>query len=79
MDNNNSNDNSDSNNSDYDIFQLDEYLEFDQLVQYNYQQSPQQEQQQEQQQLSSGQHAYDFRNLAREATTDFNFANGKSF
>ena len=79
MDNNNSNDNSGSNNSNYDIFQLDEYLEFDQLVQYNYHQSSQQGQQQEQQQLSSGQHAYDFRSHASEATTGLNFANGKSF
>ena len=79
MDNDNSNDNSGSNNSNYDIFQLHEYLEFDQLVQYNYHQSSQQEQQQEQQQLSSSQHAYDFRNHASEATTDLNFANGKSF
>ena len=79
MDNNNTNDNSgnndsfNSNNNDYDILQLDEYLQYDQLVQYDDQQSPQQ---QHHHQLSPP--VYDFRSLAGEALTDFNFANGKS-
>ena len=72
-DNSGSNDLFRSNNNNDDILQLDNYLRFDQQVQYNNQQPSQQ-----QQQLSPGPSAYDFSGLAGEALTDFDFANGKS-
>lgn len=77
MDNNNridingGNDIFSSNNNINDIFHLDGYQHFDQLVQCNYQQS------QQQQQLSPGQPTHNFRSLASEALTDFNFTNSK--
>ena len=76
MDNNNSNDifSNNKNDNDYDIFHLDEYLNTDQLVQYDNQESPQQQQHHS----SLDYPAHHFRSLASETLRNFNFANGKS-
>ena len=70
MDNDSSDDIFSSSNNNNDVFHLYEYLDFYQLVQYNYQQLLQQ------QQLSPDQPTHDFRTHTSEALADFNFTNG---